>query len=155
MKGVRWMRKRSSNLRQKNSTKYKVNMTCYDEETRYRPMHDKDSKGVWKRWLCAMHEKCTCEVRCIKYTTNEPTMSLMRKHEKPQSLVLIGVQTREKMSKRHFVKHLACTLWTIIWNNAWILWNPPLIHVLFATRGQHPMQINKRNQSHEKKFDKN
>ena len=32
-----------------NATKYKVNMTCYDEETRYRPMHDKGSKGVCKR----------------------------------------------------------------------------------------------------------
>ena len=36
-----------------NATKHRVNMTCYDEETRYRPMHDKDSKGVCKRWLCA------------------------------------------------------------------------------------------------------
>ena len=26
-----------------NATKYKVNMTCQDEETRYRPMHDKGS----------------------------------------------------------------------------------------------------------------
>ena len=31
-------------------------------------------------------------------------------HEKLQSLVLIGVQTSEKMLKRHFIKHLACTL---------------------------------------------
>ena len=73
-------------------------------------MHDKGSKGVYKRWLCAMHGKCTCGVRCVKYTTNEPNMFLMKKHEKPQSLVLIRVQTSEKMSKRHFIKHLACTL---------------------------------------------
>ena len=100
-------------------------------------------------WL--MHEKCTYGARCVKYTTNEPNMFLMRKHEKPQSLVLIRVQTSEKMSKRHFIKHLACTLWTIMWNNTWISWNPPLIHVLSATRGQHPMQINKRNHSQKKK----
>ena len=93
-----------------SATKHKVNMTCQDGETRYRPMHDKGSKGVCKRWLCAMHEKCTCRVRCVKYTTNEPNMFLMRKHEKPQSLVLIEVQTSEKMPKMHFIKRLACTL---------------------------------------------
>ena len=91
-----------------------------------------------------MHKKCTCGVRCVKYTTNEPNMFLMRKHEKPQSLVLIGIQTSEKMSKRHFIKHQACTLWTIMWNNAWISWNTPLIHVLFATKSQQPMQSKKR-----------
>ena len=32
-------------------------MTCQDEETKYRPMHDKGSKGVYKRWLCAMHNQ--------------------------------------------------------------------------------------------------
>ena len=117
-------------------------------------MHNKRSKGVCKRWLSAMHEKCTCGAMCVKYITNEPNMFLMRKHEKPQSLVLIGVQTNEKMSKRHFIKHLACTLWTIMWNNAWTSWNSPLIHVLIATRGQHPMQINRINQSHEKNLTK-
>ena len=111
-------------------------------------MHDKSSRGVCKRWLCAMHGKCTCEVRCVKYTTNEPNMFIIRKHEKPQSLVLIRVQSSEKMPKRHFIKHLICTLWTTMWNNAWTSWNSPLIHVLFATRSQHPKQINKRNQSH-------
>ena len=59
-------------------------------------MHDKGSKGVCKRWLCAMHGKCTCGARCVKYTAKEPNMFLMKKHEKPQSLVLIGVQTSEK-----------------------------------------------------------
>ena len=29
-----------------NTTKHKVNMTCQDDEARYRPMHDKGSKGV-------------------------------------------------------------------------------------------------------------
>ena len=93
-----------------SATKYEVNETCQDEETGYRPMHDKGSKNVCKRWLSAMHEKCKCGARCVKYTINEPNMFLMRKHEKPQSLVLIGVQTSEKMSKRYFIKHLACTL---------------------------------------------
>ena len=40
-----------------NATKHKVNMTCQNEETRYRLMHDKGSKGVCKRWLCAMHDQ--------------------------------------------------------------------------------------------------
>ena len=57
-----------------------------------------------------MHGKYTCEARCVKYTTKDPNMFLMRKHEKPQSLVLIRVQTSEKMPTRHFIKHLACTL---------------------------------------------
>ena len=29
----------------RNATKYKVNMTCQDKETRYRPMHDKGARG--------------------------------------------------------------------------------------------------------------
>ena len=41
-----------------NATKYKINMTCQDEETRYRLMHYKGSKCVCKRWLCAMHDQC-------------------------------------------------------------------------------------------------
>ena len=101
-----------------------------------------------------MHKKCTCRARCVKYTTNKPNMFLMRKHEKLQSLVPIGVQTIEKMPKISFIKHLVCILWTIMWNNVWTSWNPPLIHVLLATRGQHPKQINKRNQSHAKNWQK-
>ena len=42
---------------QQNATKHKVNMTCQDEETSYKPMHDKGSKGVYKRWQCAMHDQ--------------------------------------------------------------------------------------------------
>ena len=42
---------------QQNATKHKVNMTCQDEETIYKPMHDKGSRGVCKRWLCAMHDQ--------------------------------------------------------------------------------------------------
>ena len=33
-------------------------MTGQDEETGYKPMHDKGSKGVCKRWLRAMHDQC-------------------------------------------------------------------------------------------------
>ena len=98
-------------------------------------MHDKGSKGVCKRWRCAMHGKCTCGARRVKYTTNEPNIFLMRKHERPQSLVLIRVQISEKMPKRHFIKYLVCTLWITKWNNAWTWWIPPLIHVLFAIKG--------------------
>ena len=43
--------------KKKNATKHKVNMTCQDEETRYRPMPEKGSKGVCKRSLCAMHDQ--------------------------------------------------------------------------------------------------
>ena len=42
----------------KSATNHKVNMTCQDEETRYRSSHDKGSKDVCKRWLCAMHDQC-------------------------------------------------------------------------------------------------
>ena len=120
-------------------------------------MHDKGNKSVCKRWLCARpkHWKCTCGIRCVKYTTNKPNIILVRKHEKPQSLIFIGVQTSEKMHKRHLIKHLTCILWIIMWNNAGTSWNPPLIHVLFATRGQHPKQIIKRNQAHTKIWHKN
>ena len=98
--------------------------------------------------------KMQCGEKYVNYTTNNPNMFLMRKHDKSQSLVLIGVQTSEKMPKRHFTKHLVCTLWTTMWNNAWTSWNPPLIHVLFAIRGQHQKKINKRNQSHAKIWQK-
>ena len=40
-----------------NAIEHEVNMTCQDEETRYRPMHEKGSKDVCKRWLCAMHDQ--------------------------------------------------------------------------------------------------
>ena len=41
-----------------SAPKHKVKMTCQNEEKRYRPMHDKGSKDVCKRWLCAMHDQC-------------------------------------------------------------------------------------------------
>ena len=41
-----------------SATKHKVNMKYQDEEVRYRPMHDKGSKDVCKRWLYAMHDQC-------------------------------------------------------------------------------------------------
>ena len=37
-----------------NATEHKVDMTSKDEKARSRPMHDKGSKGVCKRWLSAM-----------------------------------------------------------------------------------------------------
>ena len=42
---------------QQNATKHKVNMTCQDEEKIFKPMHDKSSRGMCKRWLCAMHDQ--------------------------------------------------------------------------------------------------
>ena len=57
--GCEMNEKMKLNLKTKQSaTKQKVNMTCYNEETRYRQMHDKGSKGVCKRWLCAIHDQC-------------------------------------------------------------------------------------------------
>ena len=41
-----------------SATKHKVNMTYWDEEIRYRLMHDKGSKCACNRWLCAMHDQC-------------------------------------------------------------------------------------------------
>ena len=35
--------------KKQKGTKHKVNMTCQDEETRYRPIHDKCNKSVCKR----------------------------------------------------------------------------------------------------------
>ena len=32
-----------------NATKHKINKTCQDDETRYKPMYDKGSTGVCKR----------------------------------------------------------------------------------------------------------
>ena len=40
-----------------NATKHKVNMTCQDEEIRYRPMHDNGNNSVCKRWQYAMHDQ--------------------------------------------------------------------------------------------------
>ena len=37
-----------------NTTKHKLNMTCQDEEIRYRPMHDKGSK------VCVRGGKVQC-----------------------------------------------------------------------------------------------
>ena len=40
-----------------NATKHKVNITYQDKETRYRLVYDKDSKGLCKRCLYAMHDQ--------------------------------------------------------------------------------------------------
>ena len=58
-----------------NATKHKVNMTCKDEETRYRPMHDKGSKGVCKRWLCAMHDQCMENEHVVQGVLNTKPMN--------------------------------------------------------------------------------
>ena len=74
-------------------------------------MHDKGSKGMCKRWLCAMHDQCMKNAHVGQGVLNtQPMNQTSEKPEKPQSLVLIEVQTSEKMPKRHFIKHLASTL---------------------------------------------
>ena len=74
--------------------------------TRYRPMYDKGSKGVCKRCQYVMFDQCMenahIRARYVKYTTNDPNMFLIRKHEKPQSLVFIRVQTSENYNTCYF-----------------------------------------------------
>ena len=53
----------------------------------------------------------------------------MHNHGNPQKLVLNGVQSNEKLSYRHFIKHLECTNYTNIWNNAWTYVKLAYIHV--------------------------
>ena len=43
-----------------NTTKYKVNMTCQDEETRYRSMHDKGRK------VCTRGDYVQCMTKAWK-----------------------------------------------------------------------------------------
>ena len=122
-------------------------------------MHDKGSKGVCKRVAMRnawpMHEKYTCGVRCVKYTTNEPNMFF----------------NKETWENLKFGTHWSPNKWKNVWkafyqtpsmhtmnNNVKqymnIMKSTLLIHVLSATRGQHPMQINKRNQSLEEIWQK-
>ena len=42
----------------------------------------------------------------------------MNNYGYPQNLVLIGVQNSKKMSFGHFIKHLECTHYTCMLNNA-------------------------------------
>ena len=43
----------------------------------------------------------------------------MYEYGKPQNLVLIKVWKSEKIPSRHFIKHLVCTHYTYVMNNAW------------------------------------
>ena len=70
----------------------------------------------------------TCGAKCVEYTTNNANILLMSKNDKHQSLVVIGVQTGEKIPKRHFIKHLKSKKTPFIWWNTWTWWNLPLIH---------------------------
>ena len=56
--------------------------------------------------------------KCVKHTTNDQNMINMNNYGYPQNLVLIGVQNSEKMSFGHFIKHLECTHYTCMLNNA-------------------------------------
>ena len=58
MRGARCYKVKFKQKTKQIATKHKVIMTYQDEEIRYRPMHDKGSKGVCKRWLCAMYDQC-------------------------------------------------------------------------------------------------
>ena len=67
----------------------------------------------------------------------------MSKHVKPQNLVLIRIQTSEKLSSKHFIKHLVCILTPYIRWNEWTWWNLSSLHVIIATMGQQPQQNHK------------
>ena len=58
-----------------NDKKQKVNMACQDEETRYRPMHDKGSKSVCKRWQYAMYDQCMENVQVGQGVLNTQPMN--------------------------------------------------------------------------------
>ena len=80
-------------------------------------------------------------VKYIKHTTNNQNIINMNNYGDSQKLVLIGVQNNEKISFEHFIKHLECTHYTYMLNNAWTYKNLVQIHVIFVTRGRHPKQI--------------
>ena len=68
--------------------------------------------------------------KCVKHTSNDRNRLQLSKHDNPQSLVLIGVQTCAKMPKEHFIKNSACIqLPYMRKKNAWTYENMPQIHV--------------------------
>ena len=82
------------------------NMSMWDA----RPMHD---QCMTNAWISTHGEKC------IKHNTNDQNMINMNNYGDPQSLVLIRIQNNNKMSFGHFIKHLECTHYTCMLNNAW------------------------------------
>ena len=75
-------------------------------------MHDMSSDK-----MCSQIECVQCMIKastsihrpkCVKHNNKDGNMLQMSKYGNPQSLVLIRVQTDAKMSKRLFVKNLAC-----------------------------------------------
>ena len=73
----------------------------------------------------SVHVRCmtnarasTHRTKCIKHTTNDQNMIDMNNYDDPQSLILIGVQNNKKISFRHFIKHLECTHYICMLNNA-------------------------------------
>ena len=96
-----------------------------------RTRHDKGDKVCAKGAYVECMNKAwtsTCGAKCVEYTTNNANILLMSKNDKHQSLVVIGVQTGEKIPKRHFIKHLKSKKTPFIWWNTWTWWNLPLIH---------------------------
>ena len=77
--------------------------------------HFKDTilQSITNKWAS------TQGANCIKHTTNDENMINMNNYGDPQNLVLIGVQNNNKMSFEHFIKHIECTLYTCMLNNAW------------------------------------
>ena len=72
---------------------------------------------IWDAW--PMHEQGPHGAKCVKHATNNQNMINMHNHGNPQKLILIKVQNNEKMSFGHFIKHLECTHYTCMLNNAW------------------------------------
>ena len=57
-------------------------------------------------------------VKCIKHTTNDQNMININNYGDLQNLVLIGVQNNNKMPLGHYIKHIECTNYTCMLNNA-------------------------------------
>ena len=80
---------------------------------------------MYSKGASSVHVRCmtnarisTHEAKCIKHTTNYQNMININNYGDLQNLVLIGVQNNNKMPLGHFIKHIECTNYTCMLNNA-------------------------------------
>ena len=133
MRGARWMRKWSSNIRQKTSLKMPQSIKniwhAKDNGTWCKPRYDNVLECV-QQGASSVHVRCmanawisTHGAECIKHTTSDQNIINMNNYGDLQSLVLIGDQINNKMPFGRFIEHLECTHYTCMLNNAWIYEN--------------------------------
>ena len=129
MRGARWMRKWSSNIRQKTSLKMPQSIKniwhAKDNGTWCKPRHDNVLECV-QQGASSVHVRCmanawisTHGAECIKHTTSDQNIINMNNYGDLQSLVLIGDQINNKMPFGRFIEHLECTHYTCMLNKAW------------------------------------